>query len=361
MALASVSVMAESHTLYVDNQSGHEAINIYAWAEGEAELFGGWPGASSTGLENIGGTEYLTYELPASDVAYNLIISWENGGDGKQYDGPSIVPNKDIFLKVGAESAEIITNQTPVPNHTLYVDNQTGHDVINMYAWAIDAPELFGGWPGASSNGSENIAGTEYLTYELPASDAAYNLIISWENGGNGKQYDGPSIVPNKDIFLKAEANSATVISDPRVQTFNFHVEDKTGWGTLYLYAHANGGDSIFGTWPGTQASLTTTINGTTYKVFPFEESAASVNLIFNNNNGTQFDGPAVTLDKDYYFVVTATSCEEKTDVSTVITSIDEDDNDTPIYYTTTGIRVKNPSNGIYIVVKGNKTTKVTI
>ena len=47
-----------------------------------------------------------------------------------------------------------------------------------------------------------------------------------------------------------------------------------------------------------------------------------------------------------------------KEDINTGVAEI-ENPNDAPVeYYTIQGIRVENPSNGIYIVRQGNKVTK---
>ena len=235
-------------------------------------------------------------------------------------------------------------------NHTLYVDNQTGHEVINIYAWADAQPELFGGWPGAVSNGKQNIEGVEYLTYALPESDVAYNFIINWDGG----QYDGPTVVCNEDVFLRADAESATVISDPRSQTYNIYVKDNSGWDNLYLYAWGEGLPELFGGWPGAAPASEETINGEVYKVFPYTAKDASYNLIFNNNDGTQFDGPYISLDKNYTFIITGSG------YTSGVSAVEAEDNDVPTYYTTTGIRVNRPAKGVYIVVRGDKTSKVT-
>lgn len=44
-------------------------------------------------------------------------------------------------------------------------------------------------------------------------------------------------------------------------------------------------------------------IGGVTYLVFTVEGNGETENLIFNDNNGTQYDAMTITLDKDYYIV----------------------------------------------------------
>ena len=44
---------------------------------------------------------------------------------------------------------------------------------------------------------------------------------------------------------------------------------------------------------------------------------------------------------------------------SSEISTIESDENAEAVYYNLQGVRVANPSNGLYIVVKGNKSSKV--
>ncbi len=92
------------------------------------------------------------------------------------------------------------------------------------------------------------------------------------------------------------------------------YVQDKSGWDALALYAWDSNGD-VFAPWPGIQVKGTEVINGVTYKYFDLGESFTGregINLIFNNNNGGfQFDGPSVTIDRDFYFRITDATCEE--------------------------------------------------
>ena len=43
------------------------------------------------------------------------------------------------------------------------------------------------------------------------------------------------------------------------------------------------------------------------------------------------------------------------------VEAIDAADNVAPVYYNLQGVRVQNPANGVYIVKRGNKVSKVFI
>lgn len=94
---------------------------------------------------------------------------------------------------------------------------------------------------------------------------------------------------------------------------FAVFVQDKSGWDELYLYGWA-GESAITDAWPGFKVKGTEIINGVTYKFFDMGKSLdgfEGLNLIFNNNAGAQFDGPAVTLNRNFYFRITDKGYEE--------------------------------------------------
>ena len=91
------------------------------------------------------------------------------------------------------------------------------------------------------------------------------------------------------------------------------YVADKSGWDNLYLYGWAGAGD-VTPAWPGIAVKGTEVINGVTYKYFDMGKALdgyEGVNLIFNNNDGKQFDGPVVTLNRNFYFRITDKGFEE--------------------------------------------------
>ncbi len=94
---------------------------------------------------------------------------------------------------------------------------------------------------------------------------------------------------------------------------FVVYVADKSGWDNLYLYGWAGAGD-VTPAWPGIAVKGTEVINGVTYKYFDMGKALdgyEGVNLIFNNNDGKQFDGPVVTLNRNFYFRITDKGFEE--------------------------------------------------
>lgn len=96
-------IEAPTITIYVDNQTGWDAISVYAWGDA-GEIFGKWPGMVSTETATVNGVNYITYPAPATGKDVNLIFNNNNGGT--QLDDFAVTLSKDIFLKVTAEGAQ---------------------------------------------------------------------------------------------------------------------------------------------------------------------------------------------------------------------------------------------------------------
>lgn len=191
-------------TLYLENNTTWPAVNIYAWATGATELFGGWPGASSNGKATIEGVEYLTYELPASSTAYNFIFS-NKDDDSQKVEGLTVAPDKDLFVSLTDTEAKVVADPR-LTYHYLYIENKTGWNDFYVYAYnGAGAPELFGGWPGASASEEKTVGTRTFLVFPMVETSTDYNLIF---NDGT-TQYDAFQIVPNRDYYIVANPTSA--------------------------------------------------------------------------------------------------------------------------------------------------------
>ncbi len=365
-AFASLSVSAAN--IYISNQGDFKEVALYAWSGAgiaDTAIFGGWPGATASSTKTVGGATYDLFTTTATG-SVNLIYNWEQSNEatkGQLKDlNVTIEDGKDYYFAAYATGLKVIENpeagvEIPDP-FTLYVDNQTGWATVNVYAWATGATELFGGWPGATSNGTETIKGVEYLTYEMPVSGTAYNFIF---NSGDDK-VEGLTVTPTQDIYVKLTATDATVINNPNFTYYTIYVEDKTGWDAFYIYGYNGAGaGELFGGWPGASASGTAVVDGRTFLTFPVVESETDYNLIFTNNDGTtQYDAFSIVPNRDWYIVAEATSAYE--DTTAAVNEIEiENSGVTPVYFNLYGQRVNNPDNGLFIEVRGSEVRKVIL
>ncbi len=90
-----------THYIYVVDQTGWDAITLYAW--GDKEFFGGWPGAQPTGKKTIDGVEYTYWEFLSNGETEHLIFN--NNGGGSQTPDYDVVLDRDYFLTVTASGA----------------------------------------------------------------------------------------------------------------------------------------------------------------------------------------------------------------------------------------------------------------
>ena len=96
------------------------------------------------------------------------------------------------------------------------------------------------------------------------------------------------------------------------------YVDDQTGWDALSLYLWGDVNE-LNGGWPGMAVTGTEKVNGKTWKYFDIGESNRGLNenLIFNNGgNGTQLPDFNLTLNKNYFLIVTADGVSEDTSMS---------------------------------------------
>lgn len=191
---------------------------------------------------------------------------------------------------------------------------------------------------GAFNGGEEAVGKLEWKLEKAPNSDVKWGIYLVPSTFAGGKTLaDGfyfvstskgvERSVKNEDVVhtLNVGVGTRTNVMVARWKAyfdspdedehdgFVLYIEDNSGWEGLAVYGYGDNGD-VTPAWPGAQVTGTKTIGKVTYKYFDMGEAVnkAKVNLIFNNNNGgKQFDGPQITLDRDYYFRITDSACEE--------------------------------------------------
>lgn len=87
--------------VYVDDQTGWDAIAMYSWGDIN-DVVGGWPGAACT-TETVDGKEYKVFEIPAEGFGTTCNLIFNNNGGGTQHGDYTITADRDHFLTVTAE------------------------------------------------------------------------------------------------------------------------------------------------------------------------------------------------------------------------------------------------------------------
>ena len=294
--------------IYIQNQTNWDAIALYAW--GDAEAFGGWPGATPVNTENVGDVDYLVFGLPAEMAGKELHLIVNNNGGGKQLDELVItVPEDEIFLKINASYSLGPVDGNPrgadKKRVAVFVDDQTGWDAIALYQWG-DVNNLGGGWPGAQVGATVTIGETAYKVFFFEDALGLNQHLIFNNNGGGTQLPDYDLKFEKNEYFLQVTANGVTALDAP--ETVVVFVDDQTGWDviSLYMWGDVN---NLGGGWPGVAVGGEATVNGLPTKMFVVDGAFGKAeNLIFNNGgNGTQLPDYALKYERNaYYLKVTA-------------------------------------------------------
>ena len=208
-----VVVEHDGFALFVLNESSQTDLALYAW--GDAEAFGGWPGMAPTGTQTINGLEYTYFDLGEANTGLSLHLIPNNNNNGVQWEGDDLffTIDHDIYVRIFDGGYEVISKDyqgggtTPEPQlHYIYIDNQTGWDVITLYAWGDK--EFFGGWPGVAPTGNKTVDGVDYLYWEFTSAGEAEHLIFN--NSGAGVQAPDFDVVLDRDYYLTVTADGVT-------------------------------------------------------------------------------------------------------------------------------------------------------
>lgn len=318
-------------TVYVTAPS---APNLYAWGDSNGTTVqpnGSWPGKTLTESTVIDGKTFY-YFIFDSLESVNVIF---NNGSSQTGDITGIT--EDTFFEYdGGSNVKKLDNIniTPVPNVRFSPNGGQFSDVISVTASAYNATSA---WYKIGDGAQKNFAST--ATFSLGADMAeGQSVTVSW-GASNGTETKTGSVTYTK----VAKPSGYIAYFDNSI----------SNWGTVYAYSWT-GSTQHFGAWPGKQVTETQVIGGKTYHVVYVPVAESDTKIIFHNGNGTQ------TADLDFVPDSYYTSNGFGGAMSGIGSLYDDDDAEVE-YYNLQGVRVAEPTPGIYIVRKGRKTAKIII
>ena len=294
--------------LLVKNETNWEEIAVYAW--GDAEAFGGWPGATPLGKETVGDVEYTVFGLDKEMAGKTINLIFNNNGGGKQLPDYAItVPEDELFLNINASYTVGAVDGNPRGGDkkrvAVFVDDRAGWDGLALYQWG-DVNNLGGGWPGAAVGATVTLGGTAWKVFFFEDALGLNQNLIFNNNGGGIQHPDYAQKFEKNEYFFTVTADGVTPVDNPAASVV--FAEDKTGWDALSLYMWGDV-NNLGGDWPGIAPGGEAVVNGIAAKVFVVEDALGlSENLIFNNNGGgTQLPDYALQYERNaYYLSVTA-------------------------------------------------------
>lgn len=280
-----------------------------------------------------------------SDMKYGdtTTISWTaRNASGKEFKGSAIYrkvdPNASITVYVAASAAPY------------------------LYAWDSKSTSICGDWPGTKLSSKENIGGVDYWYHIFPAGTTSVNIIF---NNGNNSQTANIEGITADAFFTYDGANKYTKVSgggdpipptpiDPvNPQGHRVYFHNDANWNAVYAYCWNPGPQELLGKWPGTPLTLTTEMNGKTVYYIDVPEATSDAQIIFNigSNEKQTADLP---FHGNYIY-----NCSGNYTTGT-ISAIGSEEEESE-FYNLQGLRVEDPTPGIYIVRKGSRTFKVII
>lgn len=317
-------VVHDGYVIYVVDNTGYEELAMYAW--GDAEAFGSWPGIQVTGTVDIDGTTFKYFDTTEANAGLNINLIFNNNGGNQQLGDYNVTLDKDYYLELTPDGVKEWDASSSIVHDgfAVFVVNKTGWADADLrcYMWGT-VNDLNGAWPGMEPTGTVTINNVDYLYFDMGEANAGNSENLIFSNNGQNQLSDFAYTIDH-DAYLElttvvTEIDPETYgqggdTPDPVVPVVNKHkiyIEDLTGWSALSVYAW--GDSEPFGKWPGTGTTGLETYSrgGHTFLVYEVDETETVRNFIFNDTNSTQFDGPVVVIDKDYYFSVTSSSCTE--------------------------------------------------
>ncbi|MDE6282899.1 MAG: starch-binding protein [Muribaculaceae bacterium] len=88
--------------IYIEDKTGWADLYVYAW--GDKEIFGGWPGAKATVTETVDAVTYKVLTVEGLGETENLIF---NDGNGTQYDALTVTLDKNYFIVANPDKAQL--------------------------------------------------------------------------------------------------------------------------------------------------------------------------------------------------------------------------------------------------------------
>lgn len=300
--------------IYVDDQTGWDALALYAW--GDAEVFGGWPGASVKGTWKHEGVTWKYFDFGEANTGLVEHLIFNNGGNGIQLADFDFTIDRNVYVKITPEGVEEISTDEPVPPTTdgfaVYIDDQTGWDAIALYMWG-DVNDLNGGWPGMQVSGTWDYQGVTWKYFEMGEANTGLSEKLIFNNNGQGTQLGDFDFTIDRNVFLRVTPDGVEELDIPfpsgggsKIQHDGYvlYVLNESSQTDLALYAW--GDTEAFGTWPGMAPTGTETIKGVEYIYFDLGEANTGLDLHLipnNNNNGVQWEGDDLEfiIDHDIY------------------------------------------------------------
>ncbi len=253
--------------------------------------------------------------LTAVSSSYTTLVYTTDGttpaaDNGTRVSGGSTVRvDESMTLKVallngnnvvsGSNAERSYTIPDPITVYLKDPGSSYGWTNVYYYSWDSDGENPNGTWPGERVTATKEIDGVTYYYFSYPKTSSSYTVNLVFNKGSNGNTNQTENLEGiTEDVFFEITGggnnNSPYTVDDITDQvvvplTATVYFKDP-GWEHVYYYSWDSNDSKALGSWPGTEITATTVIDGDTYYYHTFEraDDNYSFNVIFSNGDGSQ-------------------------------------------------------------------------
>lgn len=324
----------------------HESWNpasVWVWTDTENYTGGVWPGQN---LTYLGNNVYKWTYSGTDEIPEGANIIFSNSGNNQ-------IPGRDQggfkFVNGGYYTAEGYQKTIEAVSDEARISlSPNGGDFIETVSVTIKAnANCTSAWYKIGNGAQTAINGNATATITLGEGMAiGESVTVSWSATGAKGTNTGSA------TFKK--------IAKPVGMTI-YYDNSETNWATVKIY---HWGSTSPAYWPGVDM---TKVEGNIWK---FTVPDGTTGVIFNNGgNGSgqtvNVEGNKIIHNHLYKGKPNGNSQANVDDcgeyIETGIGFINSDNNETVTYYNLQGMRINRPTNGVYIIKKGNKVRKAKL
>lgn len=322
-----------SITIYVTGKDNANisGTNLHAWND-EGNIFGAWPGKALSETVTVDGREF--YFATVDGVESVNVIFNRNGAQTADITGIT----EDTYFEYdgGSNVTKINVNVEKHPSVKFSPNGGSFVDNVTVTATVSNATSA---WYKIGSGAQVNISGTS-ATFTLGDNmSVGESVTVTWSASSATETKTGSATYTK--IEKPVEPEGLTVYYDNSV----------TRWSSVKIH-HWSVDAS---TWPGVDMKQIAS------DIYMYTCPTGTTGVVFNNGAGDQTND--VTPEHGHiYKGLGNRNFEDNGVFQSAVDSIEAAPEDEPVeYYNLQGVRVINPTPGIYIQRQGNKVRKIRV
>ena len=303
-------------TVYFLNSDNWETVGVHAW-RGTENLTGDWGTATATPDQDLGGN-WVKATIPAAPTFSIIIFNKDSDGERATLD---IKDNESIYVISTGETftsakaaEEAAANNTGGGNNPggsddsdvtcVYFLNSESWETVGAHAWNASG-DLTGGWGTTTATAAEEL-GSDWVKATVPAAPPFSIIIFNKDKDSERATLDITDmehvyVTVTGQSYTSKEAAEEAINAAPTTICFLNWDGEKSVLDDVYVYAYAN--DQPVGPgWPGTPVEEASDLGENWWRVeLSANASLSPFTVIFNDNNGNQLNGIAISSYADNY------------------------------------------------------------